>query len=219
MTTTTADLAGLAKAFLQAKAKFNKAYIGYWHTVEPVDDDMGFKILEVFRGAVKTYVFDYARGHTGLEQAAREVFRLVLVEEADYTFEQAVRFVRWYEQLKHRIGRAIGHLYEFRGDSFGDLVDSYPLAGRELVERALASHPRSDRPRREGFLDELEVGNAVLDKLGLQWHKFIVGGENYVASTLAKAAYRAYVSQIRRNESVISEEESHGLTFADHFDD
>ena len=100
------------------------------------------------------------------------------------------------EALKGKIDHAIGHLYEFHGDSFGDLVDSYPLAGRELVERALASHPKSDRPRREGYLDEREVGDAVLEKLGLQWYKLSARGANYVANTLEAACRNCYLHRI-----------------------
>ena len=67
--------------------------------------------------------------------------------DGDYSFVDAMGFVKFYEVLKRKIARSIAHLYDYHGDSFGDLMDSFPLVGRKLVGRALASHPKSDRPR------------------------------------------------------------------------
>ena len=121
-----------------------------------------------------------------------------------------------------KISRAIDHLYDYHGDSFGDLVDSFPLAGRELVERALASHPKSERPRREGYLDEREVADAVRKKLGLQWHQVICNGENYVASALEAACRRCYLHRIltgREEQIAWTDDEKRPLNFAGHYDD
>lgn len=100
-------------------------------------------------------------------------------------------------------------------------MDSYPLAGRELVERALASHPKSERPRREGYLDEREVAIAVLEKLGLQWHKLICEGENYIVSALESACRKCYLHRILtgRDEQVAwTEDEKSAVDFAGHYD-
>ncbi len=150
------------------------------------------------------------------------MFRRQLNDEVDYTFEVAAGFVKWYGRLKGKIDRAMAHLFEFHGDSFGDLVDAYPLAGRELVERALASHPKSDRPRREGYLDEQEVRDAVREKLGPAWHKLICVGENYVVQALEAACYRSYLHRILSGEDtrvVWTEEEQRAAEFAGHYDD
>src|SRR5437773_3492877 len=128
------ELQQLAKAHLLAKSAFNRAYCRFWQAeVKPCSEDTGWKLLEVFRGEVEEYRFKLKRREEGIKQAAWEIFRQELVGEVDYCFEDVVGFVKWYGTLKSKIGRAIGHLYEFHGDSFGDLVDSYPLAGRELV--------------------------------------------------------------------------------------
>jgi hypothetical protein len=182
------EVLGLAKAYLLAKSAFNRAYSCFWHTeVLACPDDMGWKLLEVFRGQVQQYRLNLKRREAGIKQAAWEIFRQELVGGTNHRFEDLAEFVKWYRALTNRVGNAIGHLYEFHVDSFGDLVDSYPLAGRELVERALASDPDSGRPRREGFLDAREVENAVLEKIGLQWYKLICGGENYVTRALERA--------------------------------
>jgi hypothetical protein len=191
----------LAKAYLLAQSTFNRAFCRFWHAeVQPCSDESGRKILGVFRNAVETFRLKSGRDELGMNHAARELFRLTLVGEADYSFDEAAEFVKWYERLKNAIGVAIAHLFEFHGDSFGDLIDAYPLAGPELVKRALASHPKSDRPRREGFLDEQELHDAVREKLGPGWYKVICRSENYVVHSLEVACYKCYVHRILTGE-------------------
>jgi hypothetical protein len=221
--TVSGKLQELAKTHLLAKSAFNRAYCQYWHTeIKPCSDETGWKLLAAFRDQVERFVFEYKRTEQGVNHAAWEIVRLELVGEADYGFEDVVGFAKWYEILKNKIGRAIAHLYDFHGDSFGDLVDSYPLAGHELVMRALASHPKSGHPRREGFLDEREVSAAVLEKLGPPWHKLICRGENYVAKALEVACRKYHLRRVLtgRDEQVAwTEEEKSGADFAGHYDD
>jgi hypothetical protein len=197
ITISVSELKDLAKAHLHAERAFSDAYQQYWQAVvEPCSDNMGWKLLEVFRREVDRFRIKLDHSERGIEQAAWELFRLELVGKSAYRFEDVIGFVKWYHELKGRIEIAIGHLYEFHGDSFADLVDSYPLAGQHLVERALATHPASDRPRREGYLDEHEVRHAVLEKLGPPWHKVICNGPNYVLSTLEAACKKCYLHRV-----------------------
>lgn len=215
-------LAEKAKAHLLAQAAFNQEWIRYWHTVQPCTDEVGWKVMETFRGTVDLYVFKYKRGDVGIKQSAWEVFRQTLTGEAEYSFDDALGFVKWYEQLKQKISRGISHLFDYHGDSYGDLVDSYPLAGKSLAERALASNPKSDRPRREGFLDETEVRESVKE-LGEQWYKLIAHGENYVESSLEHAAVKAYLHRVLtgRDEETAEWAEASGseLLCVGHFED
>jgi diadenosine tetraphosphate (Ap4A) HIT family hydrolase len=191
------ELEELARAHLLAEKAFNRAYRQFWEAeVTACPQGTGWKLLEVFRREVDRYRIKLDRSERGIEQAAWEIFRLELVGKADYTFKDVVGFVKWYRELKSRIELAIGHLYEFHGDSFADLVDSYPLAGQHLVDRALATHPESDRPRREGYLDEQEICEAVLEKLGPQWHNLICKGGNYVLSVLEAACQKCYLHRV-----------------------
>ena len=216
------DLQNLAKTHLLAKSAFNEAYFRFWQSeVKPCSDETGWKLLVAFRNQVEKFVFKLDRSERGVKLAAWEIFRLELVGAADYSFGDIVGFVQWYQMLKNKISRAIDHLYEFQGDSFGDLVDSYPLAGPELVERALASHPQSDRPRREGYLDEREVVDAVLEKLGVQWHGLICRGGNYVKNALDVACRKCYLYRVltQRDEQIVwTEEERSAVNFACHYE-
>jgi len=217
------DLQNLAKAHLLAKSAFNHAYCRFWLSeVKPCSEETGWKLLEAFRKQIEKFRFKLDYRERGIEHAAWEIFRLELVGQADYRFEDIVGFVRWYHMLKNKIEESIGHLYEFHGDSFGDLVDSYPLAGPELVERALASHPKSDRPRREGYLDEREVAEAVLEKLGVQWYGVICTGANYVKSVLEAACRKCYLHRVLTglDEQIVwTGEERGAVDFAGHYND
>jgi len=215
------DLHILAKAHLLARSVFNRAYRRSWENeVKPCSDETGWKLLEFFRREVEKFRLKQKREEQGIQVAAWEIFRLELVGDADYSFEDAVGFVKWYGMLNGKIGLAIEHFYEFLGDSFADLVDSYPLAGQELVERALASHPDSDRPRREGYLDEEEVRDAVGESLGSEWRKLICGGANYVRIALEGACYKCYLHRVlteRDERTTWTEEEKSAATFACHY--
>ena len=217
------ELGALAKEHVLSKAALNRLYCQHWQTqVKACSDESGWKLLDIFRATVETYRFKLKRREQGIKQAAWEIFRLELVGKADYTFHDLVGFVKWYGVLKSKISRAIGHLYEYHGDSFADLIDSYPLAGRELVGRALATCPASSRPRREGYLDEAEVAGAVQQRLGSRWHNLICHGENYVARALELACYRALVHRIVRDTDELvpwTEEERSMLHFAGQFDE
>jgi hypothetical protein len=87
---------------------------------------------------------------------------------------------------------------------------------------AVSSHPKCDRPGRDGHLDEREVGDAVREKLGMQWHKLICERENYVVSALEAASRKCYLHRILtgRDESVAwTEDEKTAVDFACHYDD
>src|SRR5579872_5601744 len=141
---TIAEVQNFAKAYLLAKSAFNRAYCCFWQgEVKPCADDTAWKLLEVFRKQIEESRFNLQRREEAIRQAAWEIFRQELIGASDHPFEDIAGFAKWYAVLKGKISYAIGHLYEFHGDSFADLVDSYPLAGRELVDRALASHPKS----------------------------------------------------------------------------
>lgn len=70
------------------------------------------------------------------------------------------------------------------------------MAGKTIVERCLATHPKSKKPRREGFLDEDEIAQAIEESLGERWRKLICNGENYVESTLSDQAKKWFVNNL-----------------------
>ena len=62
--------------------------------------------------------------------------------------------------------------------------------------------------------------NAVLEKLGLPWHKLICEGENYVERTLEAACREWYLHRILAGQHIAwTEEEKDAAQFAPHYDD
>jgi hypothetical protein len=216
------DLISAAKALLLAKARFNRQWLCYWlKHLQPCDEATFSRLLAAYRGFVEQFVFRYQRRDVGVEQASGELFRQASTGEASWTWEEAAGFVKFYEGLYNQLGTALPHLFEFHGDGFSDLCDSLPLAGEEVVRRSLASHPRSHRPRREGFLDEAELNDAV-NALGPQWSSFILRGENYVRSALRAACKQYWLCDLllaRDARNGWSEQEQEELSDAYHGDE
>lgn len=166
-----------------------------------------YVLLDHFRGLVVERM-GKRRGKP-VEDAADEFFRLAVVNEPreeeepgrEYnsmpedpeplSYEEALGFLARYKLLKQRISVKLSPLFDWHGDGFGDLTDSFPMGGRVLIDRALKTEyverGFDKRPvGRDGFLSESEVYGAIKDA-GEPWAAF-VGGENYVESALEEAA-------------------------------
>lgn len=215
------DLIRKAKAMLLAKGQFNQAWLDFWrHVVQPCEEATFYRLLPILRGLVEQFVFAYKRGKVGVAQAAEDFFRQVCAGEATRTWDEGSGFVKFYEPLSLQLGSALGHLFDFHGDAFSDLCDSLPLAGEEVIRCCLASHPESKRPRRDGFLEESELQEAVR-ALGPQWGKLILEGENYVRSALRAACQRYWLLEVLtdpKGQHGWSAWEQDELAYADHDD-
>jgi diadenosine tetraphosphate (Ap4A) HIT family hydrolase len=158
-------------------------------------DDRFWQLLEHLRELIKGNL-ERGAGEVILH-AAREFFRQAYVTEPplephEYLMEEALQWMQAYESLTRKLDLALADLYEFHGDSFGDLIDSLPLGGRELCERALKTSARS----RDGFLDEQEVSEAI-KALPPPW-SHLVAHENYVNSCLREKAHEYLIAWMRR---------------------
>ncbi len=116
-------------------------FLRFMHRVQPMPlNDRFWKLLDHFREQVKRNL-DRRVGQP-IANAGREFFRLALVTkpplEADqYLMDEALEWFQGYKALTHQLDKALADLYDFHGDSFGNLTDSMPLGGRALCERAL----------------------------------------------------------------------------------
>jgi len=179
----------------QHKAELH--FLRFMHDVQPIPlNDRFWQLLDQFRTLVRCNL-DRKEGQP-IADAAREFFRLALVAkpplEADqYLMEEALQWFQGYKALTHQLDNALADLYDFQGDSFGDLIDSMPLGGRALCERAL----KTSSPCREGFLSEEEVSEAI-KALPEPWKK-LVSDEIYVASTLQEKAQEYLISWMQHN--------------------
>jgi hypothetical protein len=194
----------ISKGHLEAVVNYltwrQKAQLHFWqfmHGVQPMPlRDRFWMLLDHFRELV-TCNLDRKRGEP-IADAAHEFFRLGFVTKPplqgdEYLMEEALQWFQGYKALKRELGKALTDLYDFHGDSFGDLIDSMPLGGRALCERALKTASRC----REGFLNQEEVCDAIKG-LAQPWRK-LVSEELYVASTLEEKAQEFLIFWMRHN--------------------
>jgi diadenosine tetraphosphate (Ap4A) HIT family hydrolase len=195
---------GISKSHVEAVTNFlswqHKAELHFHRFIDTVQvmplNERFWQHLDHFREMVKT---NLDRGDSEpVAAAAREFFRLALIAKpplkADqYLLAEALEWFRGYKALRSQLDQALADLYEFHGDSYGDLIDAIPLGGRALCERALGTTPSSH----EGFLCESDVSEAI-SALPAPWSK-LVTNELYVASILEEHAQQYLVAWIREN--------------------
>ena len=164
----------------QATNKFDTALRVYVHDVEKVpvltDDAVWFETNRLVR-LIRSGLKFRPTFHSALEYAADEFFRAPLVNaRTTEVFHELARYVGSYERMKGRIYKALSKVdkVDLGDDSFGDLVDSLPLAGSRICGLLLSGCIC--------YFSELEL---ELDTLSFK--KNILNGENYVAMNLMDA--------------------------------
>ena len=182
-----------AVSYLAGKNKVQRHYWRLLATLDKLTDDEFFATLELFRVEVAEYLKRGQPKATAVEKAATEFYRKAVVGAYEFDYEFALRFLVTYKKIKGRISRAISELFDYHGDGFGDLVDSLPLGGKALIERAMASGPN----KREGFLTERELYDAF--KGVDEPFKGLVDKELYVESSLEDGGLEYLWSYMRHN--------------------
>jgi len=104
-------------------------------------------------------------------------------------WELLARFVKRYEMIKATLSK---HLWELKGleksdDSYGDFIDSLPLAGR-AVQDGLFQEDIATYKQLEKALED----NPLKD--------FILSGENYIEMALERMLEKAFLSVARSME-------------------
>ena len=175
-----ARMAGIAAQ--ASKLAYSNAFDEFYDLLDPLEPDKFWAIIAPFRIEIINYL------SAGVEHAAWEIFRKVLRNKSAYSVEDLIQFSKTYYGIKATTSEA---LYEGRmdkgGDGLDDLIDSLPLAGREVHEKAAKGF--------YGTIEALEeaVLEAVIGEEKLM--KFICHGENYIAMKLKEAAQKAFRSQ------------------------
>jgi hypothetical protein len=183
------ELRDLAIAYRASLANYAKAFRRHFQeSVTVLADDRFWTLQGVFRTEVCKFRFNCG-GSNGVEQAAQELFRKPLAGDFDdnptYMLEEAIQFAKTWPSIHNRLYRPLFDVVQDRGDdAYGDLLDALPLAGREVVEKAVGG----------GLANEQQFEAAVLEGCAADERlaTFILHGENYVAMSLADAARDAF---------------------------
>jgi len=165
-----------------AKKAFGKIQREFIRTVEkelgPMDDDNFWRYVDQLKELMERYK-RYKAGRNTVKDACHELFRKAVVHHGNDAYLNCVRFSIKWEKLTREVSKM---LYEhpssegLGGDSYGDMLDSFPIHGRETTENVL---------------------NGKIDK-----DSYYIG-ENYFRLHLEEAAkiyFKTYITNIQEEE-------------------
>lgn len=184
------------KAFEQLALQVEKLRITYSEEfpkqarkLELLTDDEFWKLCRIFRDFVVRYRFGYGRTN-GVKDAAWEFFRKVIVDgaEVEDEFWLRMRFAARYGEVCGRASEALWDVIERGNDGFGDLLDSLPLAGREVHEKACEGFYGNE----SALAEAVQAAGPPIRKSTDEFTRFILFGENYHGLMLHEAAEKAF---------------------------
>ena len=184
-----------AVAFISAQQFYHEAFRQHFDdNVAELTTDRFWMLAPVFTGCVFTFRFGYGRTN-GAENAADEFFRKARVRdfrclaseiEVRYSLDEAISFAKTWSKLKNRLYRPLFDVVTERSDDgYGDLLDSLPLAGRDVVDMAINRQYTSE----PHFIQCVRDACSKREQDDLA--NFILQGENYIAMHLYDAARTA----------------------------
>jgi hypothetical protein len=174
---------------------YNEAFREHFeHDITALPTGRFWQLAPVFSRWVYEFRFGYDRTN-GVADAADEFFRQARVGDfrclpgeavISYSLEEAMRFAKRWTELRNRLYQPLFHVVAgCSDDAYGDLLDSLPLAGQDVVEMAISGGYTSDRHFTQNVWDACR--KRQLDELA----DFILEGENYIAMHLREAAQGA----------------------------
>ena len=182
-----------ASDFRVAQQAYHAAFRAFFDGLPALQDDRFWQLQPLLVQEVGQFRFKYGRTN-GVEQAAQELFRKPLADNVaagsqggcGYSLHEAVGFAKAWEGFRRRLYRPLFDVVEDRSDDgYGDLLDGLPLAGRQVVDGALAGEFGNHRQF------EQAVESACQTTPGLA--ELILQGENYLAMHLFEAGQAAFV--------------------------
>lgn len=179
----------LAKAKAQADKEYGEAFRAHLRVFKPLDDEEFWPILELFQGNVVSRL-KYGNGvKEGAHNLLCELVYHRTGEDRMDAWENMARFLARYEQNTRRLSAKMNDMPNLdRGDdSYGDLLDSLPLAGKEIFDAIMGDDIANNKQLEKAFIDH---------PLG----KVILHGENYVCMTFEKVLLKSFVSVSRDHE-------------------
>jgi len=188
------SLVKMSKQLETLKQNIDEGFRAF-HTMFPALSDAEDRFWDILKFYRKIVIENIGKSY---KNAPEEFFRQTICERADgstesgYSYTEALAFVNAYHVCKDRLYKPLFGVVTDRGDdSYGDLIDSFPLLGRKLYEQAMKKQISN--------VDDivLETAKTALDKkLAL----YVLHGENYNGMGLNDAAQKYFPSYVRNLE-------------------
>ena len=193
----------LAQDKRDADKAYETAFTVYLQKFKPMEVNLFWEMIDVFRDEIKSRMeYGTAVGDASHNMFCKFVYRSyvdsdvgVWPEEEMGRWEQMARFLARYSEVSRDLYKrlikmpGIGH----GDDSYGDLIDSLPLAGRKICSDIMEDNIANDKQLVASFDGP---GMDPPDKL----RDFILRGENYIKTTFDEALSNSFVSVALRDD-------------------
>jgi len=203
------DIETAACILNQSQDNYRKAWNIFYAESEPMcSTDRFFEILEHFFGIIVDERSKGGRDMDAVKRAAKELVRRSHVEHYygenwamlrfPFSFDEILMFARRWNDMYEELHKVLFDTVTDKGDdSYGDFIDSLPLAGRHVVEKCLEGG-YSHRGLTHGInhaMKKRDKGNTVVEV------EMVLQGENYFRMSLNDALKDMYPSIVRQKFS------------------
>jgi len=195
----------LARAKAAADKEYEKAFRAHLRSFKPLDIDVFWQVLDRFQ----TEIINGEKAGRDIESAVHNLTCSLVYrsshgkaitgwpEDQMTAWESLARFLNRYEEVSLALSRKMSEMpnLDRSDDGYGDLMDSLPLAGKEIFTAIMEDDIANNKQLEAAF-------SAIPREPGLEYtahplKEFVLEGENYVTSTFEKALLKSFVHVTR----------------------
>jgi len=211
------NLIRLAKAKSEAEKAWNDAYEGTYKDAPLMEVDRFWACMAYLQQEVVGFILRLKRPTT---HATDEFGRKCWCEQFPGKFHitpiEYVSFAKTYRALKDQLYQPLFEVVEGYGDdSYGDLLDTLPLLGRDFIKLILHGGFGGEGKRDHSSFCQSVASYVKSDwAIGSDWNKpfeWFMHGENYMSMSLQESAskYLFYYMKDAEGDGEAEAEEEH----------
>jgi len=193
----------LAATKTAADKAYGEAFRAHVNTFKPLDPELFWDIIDVFSEEIQSRL----KYGSPVADAGHNMFCLFVYQSrscSDKTvwpdsellrWEQMARFLARYSEVQKDLCRKMRDMPNLdRGDdSYGDLLDSLPLAGRKVCSDIMEDNIANNKQLEAAF-----EGPGMDPRHPLR--EFILHGENYITMKFEKVLMKSFLAVSRRDD-------------------
>jgi hypothetical protein len=204
-------LVQIAKELQEAQAACEEAFRKVYNDAPLMEPDHFWELMDLVRKEIRGYRFGLGRTN-GVKQGAEEVGRKIWTDQVPKgltcTAEEYVSFAKTYSELARKFYDPLFHVAEGYGDdSYGDLLDTLPLLGRDFSKRILDGEwKKGDHKKFMAAIAEVVENQWVwkddTQNRGPAMVRFFQHSEEYVRGAVQDAAKQCLFRVLAEQEEV-----------------
>lgn len=198
-----------AVALYKAEEDYGKAFGELKNESELMEDSKFWKVVDYFRNNEIDLRFDYKLMKRSTVEFARKV-RCEYKEVSMIKVEDLIPFLKTYYEKVNDLYKPLFDIAENRrDDSYGDLLDTFPLLGEDMYNKAINKKFRNNAHM------EAEICNAVNNRClsacsnhqtasdGKRLVDIFTEGENYFRMSLSNSIKKALMYECWKSDETI----------------